>query len=106
MSEVRILPGPPANLTPMAIEVGSQAPRFSLLGSEWRGESPPRFALEDALPEGGAVLHFFPAPFTSTCEAQMCAVRDGIAAYTGLTVWWVTTHHPILIGKWEEQHGF
>jgi peroxiredoxin len=51
-------------------------------------------------------LHFFPAPFTSTCEAQMCAVRDGIAAYTGLTVWGVTTHHPILIGKWEEQHGF
>lgn len=90
----------------VTVAIGDVAPPFSLLGSEWRGEAPPRFALEDALSEGGVVLHFFPAPFTSTCLAQMCAVRDGIAAYEGVTVWGVTTHHPILIGKWQEEHGF
>ena len=88
------------------VAVGDIAPRFALLGSDWRGEAPPTFALEDALAEGGVVLHFFPAPFTSTCEAQMCAVRDGIAAYDGATVWGVTTHHPILIARWEAEHRF
>lgn len=90
----------------MTLAIGDPAPRFSLLGSEWRGESPPEFSLESALVEGGVVLHFFPAPFTSTCEAQMCAVRDSIGSYRGITVWGITTHHPILIRKWEEDHGF
>jgi peroxiredoxin len=90
----------------MTVGIGDVAPRFALLGSEWRGEAPPTFALDAALAEGGVVLHFFPAPFTSTCEAQMCAVRDGIETYDGTTVWGVTTHHPILIGKWQEEHGF
>lgn len=90
----------------MTVTIGDAAPRFALLGSEWRGEAPPTYALDTALAEGGVVLHFFPAPFTSTCEAQMCAVRDGIAAYAGVTVWGVTTHHPILIAKWEEEHRF
>lgn len=90
----------------MTVTIGDSAPRFSLLGSEWRGESPPRFSLDEALSQGGVVLHFFPAPFTSTCLAQMCGVRDGIEAYSGVTVWGITTHHPILIGKWEEENGF
>ena len=90
----------------MTVTIGDGAPRFALLGSEWRGEAPPTYTLDAALGEGGVVLHFFPAPFTSTCEAQMCAVRDGIAAYDGVTVWGVTTHHPILIAKWQEEHGF
>ncbi|MFM7718268.1 MAG: redoxin domain-containing protein [Actinomycetota bacterium] len=90
----------------MTVRLGDPAPHFELLGSDWRGESPPTYRLADALERGGVVLHFFPAPFTSTCEAQMCAVRDGIEAYEGLTVWGVTTHHPILIHRWEEEHRF
>ncbi|MFM8999195.1 MAG: redoxin domain-containing protein [Actinomycetota bacterium] len=90
----------------MTVAIGDAAPRFTLLGSEWRGEAPPTFSLDDALASGGVVLHFFPAPFTSTCEAQMCAVRDGIASYEGVTVWGVTTHHPILIARWEAEHRF
>ncbi|MFM8943698.1 MAG: redoxin domain-containing protein [Actinomycetota bacterium] len=90
----------------MTIRIGDTAPRFELLGAEWRGEAPPTFRLDEALARGGVVLHFFPAPFTSTCEAQMCAVRDGIAAYDGVTAWGVTSHHPILIAKWQEDHGF
>ena len=57
----------------MTVSIGDAAPRFDLLGSEWRGEAPPTFRLDEALSRGGVVLHFFPAPFTSTCEAQMCA---------------------------------
>ena len=90
----------------MTVSIGDAAPRFDLLGSEWRGEAPPTFRLDEALARGGVVLHFFPAPFTSTCEAQMCAVRDDVTAYEGVTVWGVTTHHPILIAKWQEEHGF
>lgn len=90
----------------MTITIGEAAPDFELLGSDWRGEAPPTFRLADALTRGGVVLHFFPAPYTSTCEAQMCAVRDDLAAYDGITVWGVTSHHPILIAKWEAEHGF
>lgn len=88
------------------IAVGDAAPGFALLGSEWRGATPPTFRLSDALSRGGVVLHFFPAPFTSTCEAQMCGVRDHLSDYDGVTVWGVTTHHPILIAKWDEEHRF
>ncbi len=60
------------------------------------------------LTERPVLLHFFPAPFTPTCERQMCAVRDQIDSYTsaGVTVWGVTGHYPQMIGAWAKEHHF
>jgi peroxiredoxin len=91
----------------MAIQVGERAPGFELLGRESRKDAP-TYRLADALAGGGVVLQFFPLPFTSVCETQMCAVRDQIDLYrdSGVTVWGVTGHYPQLIEAWDDQHHF
>jgi Peroxiredoxin len=91
----------------MPVTVGDAAPQFELLGKEW-GKDAPTYKLSDALAKGGVVLQFFPLPFTGTCEAQMCAVRDHIGAYTGagVTVYGVTGHYPMLLKAWDDEHHF
>ena len=91
----------------MPVKVGDTAPEFELLGEEW-GKDAPTHKLSEALEQGGVVLQFFPAPFTRTCEAQMCAVRDHIDDYkgAGVTVYSVTGHYPMLLKAWEDEHHF
>lgn len=91
----------------MPVKVGDTAPEFELLGEVW-GREAPTHRLSDALAEGGVVLQFFPAPFTGTCEAQMCAVRDDIEDYrgAGVTVYGVTGHYPMLLKAWDDEHHF
>lgn len=91
----------------MPLAVGDTAPNFELL-SDTSGVDAPTFKLSEALAEGGVVLQFFPLPFTGTCEAQMCAVRDHIEDYrgAGVTVWGVTGHYPQLIAAWDKEHAF
>jgi peroxiredoxin len=91
----------------MPVKVGDTAPEFELLGKEW-GKDAPTHALSEALSRGGVVLQFFPAPFTRTCEAQMCAVRDHIEDYAsaGVTVYGVTGHYPMLLKAWDDQEHF
>ena len=88
----------------MALSPGDQAPDFELYGKTARDA--PKFHLSDALAGGGVVLQFFPLPFTGTCEAQMCAVRDNIDSYEGVTVWGVTGHYPQLIAAWDREKNF
>lgn len=87
----------------MPVAVGESAPDFELYGRA-AGDAP-TYKLSDALKDGGVVLQFFPLPFTGVCEAQMCAVRDGIDAYEGVTVWGVTGHYPQLIACWDDAIG-
>jgi glutaredoxin-dependent peroxiredoxin len=91
----------------MPVQDGDAAPEFDLLGEEW-GRDAPTHTLSEALAQGGVVLQFFPAPFTGTCEAQMCAVRDHIEDYrgAGVTVYGVTGHYPMLLKAWDDQHHF
>lgn len=91
----------------MPVKVGDTAPEFELLGTRW-GKDAPTYRLSDASAKGGVVLQFFPLPFTGTCEAQMCAVRDDIDDYTdaGVTVYGVTGHYPMLLKAWDDQHHF
>ena len=91
----------------MPVKIGDTAPEFELLGKRW-GKDAPTYRLSDALAKGGVVLQFFPLPFTGTCEAQMCAVRDDIEDYTGagVTVYGVTGHYPMLLKAWDDEHHF
>lgn len=59
----------------MKIEVGSQAPGFSLYSSEKE-----KVSLTDYKGKN-VVLLFFPLAFTGVCTKELCNVRDNIGAY-------------------------
>ncbi|MFW9789355.1 MAG: redoxin domain-containing protein [Candidatus Thorarchaeota archaeon] len=61
------------------LEVGNKAPDFTL----W--ESPGKsVTLNDELQKGPVVLVFYPADFTSVCQAELCKFRDDLADYNDL----------------------
>jgi peroxiredoxin len=93
----------------MTVRVGEKAPDFELPGRrDPDGGGYQMHALSKELTERPVILHFFPAPFTSTCERQMCTVRDEIDRYAsaGVTVWGVTGHYPQMIAAWAKEHRF
>lgn len=93
----------------MTVSVGEEAPDFELPGRVDRDTGHYRMhRLSASLEDGPVVLHFFPAPFTSTCEEQMCAVRDDVDAYldAGITVWGISAHAPSIIRSWARRHRF
>ncbi len=59
----------------MKIEVGQTAPDFTLYDS---GKN--KVTLSDQRGQN-VLLLFFPLAFTSTCTAELCAVRDNISFY-------------------------
>jgi glutaredoxin-dependent peroxiredoxin len=59
----------------MKIEVGQQAPDFTLYDSDKN-----KVTLSDQKGHN-VVLLFFPLAFTSTCTAELCSVRDNISFY-------------------------
>jgi glutaredoxin-dependent peroxiredoxin len=62
----------------MKIEVGQQAPDFTLYDSEKK-----KVTLSE-LKGQNVLLLFFPLAFTSTCTKELCSVRDNIAWYNNL----------------------
>lgn len=59
----------------MSLQKGDKAPSFTLVDTDKKEVS-----LEDYKGKT-LILHFFPAAFTGTCTAQLCAIRDGISMY-------------------------
>jgi glutaredoxin-dependent peroxiredoxin len=62
----------------MKIEVGQQAPDFTLYDSEKK-----QVTLSE-LKGHNVLLLFFPLAFTSTCTKELCSVRDNIAWYNNV----------------------
>ena len=62
----------------MKIEVGQPAPDFTLYDSDKNKQT-----LSDQKGHH-VVLLFFPLAFTSTCTAELCAVRDNISFYNNV----------------------
>jgi glutaredoxin-dependent peroxiredoxin len=96
-------------VTNVPVSVGDEAPDFELPGRFERDLGAYRVhRLSEALHDGPVILHFFPLPFSSTCEEQMCGVRDSVDRYVdaGVAVWGVTTHAPVLIRNWAREHRF
>ena len=94
----------------MTVNLGEPAPDFELFGEFDRETRAYRaYHLADELKDHPMVLHFFPAPFTRVCQAQMCDVRDhaqDVYGARGVGVWGVTGHYPWLIERWEREHHF
>ena len=62
----------------MKIEVGQQAPDFTLYDSAKN-----KVTLSDQKGQN-VLLLFFPLSFTSTCTAELCSVRDNISFYNNV----------------------
>jgi peroxiredoxin len=58
----------------MSVDVGTKAPDFTLPNQDRESVT-----LSEALKKGPVVLAFFPAAFSSVCQAEMCTFRDSMA---------------------------
>lgn len=62
----------------MNIEIGRQAPDFTLFNTEKN-----KVSLTDHRGKNTVIL-FFPLAFTGVCTAELCSMRDNMAVYNGL----------------------
>jgi mycoredoxin-dependent peroxiredoxin len=87
----------------MPVEVGSQAPDFTLNDynkqqvtlSDFRGDKP-------------VLLVFYPFAFSGICQGELCQVRDEFAEYegNGVQVIGVSVDTPFSLKAWAEQQGY
>lgn len=85
----------------MAIEVGQQAPDFTLFDtdkgtvtlSEQRGKN--------------VLLLFYPLAFTGTCTAELCSVRDNLSFYnnTNAQVYGISVDSLFSNGKFKQEQN-
>lgn len=85
----------------MSIQIGQQAPAFTLHNTEKKPVSLADFQGKNV------VLLFFPAAFTGVCTAELCAMRDDIATYQGLDaqILAVSVDLPFTLGKFREEQN-
>ncbi|MFD9888983.1 peroxiredoxin [Amycolatopsis sp. NPDC058986] len=87
----------------MTVEVGSQAPDFTLNDynkqavtlSSFRGDKP-------------VLLVFYPFAFSGICTGELCQLRDEFADYDGkgVQVLGVSVDTPFSLKAWAEQQGY
>jgi len=87
----------------MAVEVGSQAPDFTLNDynkqavtlSSFRGDKP-------------VLLVFYPFAFSGICTGELCQLRDEFGDYDGkgVQVLGVSVDTPFSLKAWAEQEGY
>jgi peroxiredoxin len=86
----------------MALEIGSQAPAFTLKHKHADG-------LDDVSLESGkpTVLLFFPLAFTSVCMSEMCTIRDSLSDYEGVgaTVHGISVDSPFTLAVMAKQEN-
>lgn len=84
------------------VDTGDPAPDFTapLVGEE---TEPFRFA--EALGDGPVVLAFFPAAFSTTCTAELCAFRDDLSRFEtlGATVFGISTDLPYALARFRDE---
>jgi peroxiredoxin len=84
----------------MSLEVGQKAPDFTLPDQDRKPTT-----LSAELQKGPVVLAFFPAAFSSVCEAEMCTFRDSIAALNAAQahVFGISTDTFFALKAWGDQ---
>jgi peroxiredoxin len=86
----------------MAATIGQPAPDFALID-----QNKHRTTLEDFKGRKTLVV-FIPFPFTGVCDAEGCAIRDGLGELEELdaNVVVITAHSFATNAKWAEVNGF
>ncbi len=82
----------------MSITTGQTAPDFKLVNSDKQEVS---LSAHKGQP---VLLLFFPMAFTSVCTAELCSVRDTIAAYNTVNakVFGISVDSPFTLAKFKE----
>lgn len=85
----------------MQINKGDKAPTFKLVSSERKEVS-----LDDYKGKN-VVLLFFPMAFTSVCTAELCSMRDNLAAYNQLNaeVVGISVDSPFTLSKFKQDQN-
>ncbi len=85
----------------MAIQIGQQAPDFSLRDNQ-------KNTVTLSIQRGkNVVLLFFPLAFTSTCTKELCSVRDNIAFYnnTNAQVYGISVDSLFSLDKFKQEQN-
>lgn len=85
----------------MSLQIGDQAPDFTLYNTEKKPISLADFKGKNV------VILFFPMAFTRVCTAELCQTRDEITYYTGLNaeVLGISVDSPFTLGKFKEEQN-
>jgi glutaredoxin-dependent peroxiredoxin len=89
----------------MSIQIGSQAPNFTLVSQTASG--PQLVTLSDLIGKSNLVLLFVPMAFTGGCTTEFCEVSKGISEYSALdaTVLGISGDNPFAQEAWAQKEG-
>lgn len=89
----------------MSIQVGDQAPAFSLVSKT--SDGPQVISLSDLTKDSHVLLLFVPMAFTGGCTAEFCSITEGLDAYTALDakVVGISGDNPFAQEAWAEKEG-
>ena len=85
----------------MALQIGEQAPDFTLVNTEKQEISLSSFKGKNV------VVLFFPLAFTGVCTAELCEMRDNIATYSKLNaeILAISVDSPFSLGKFKAEQN-
>lgn len=85
----------------MAIQIGQQAPDFTLRDTEKN-----KVTLSEQKGKN-VLLLFFPVAFTSVCTAELCSVRDNLSFYNNANavVYGISVDALFSLGKFKEEQN-
>ncbi|MGW6446867.1 peroxiredoxin [Lentzea sp. NPDC055074] len=87
----------------MAVEVGAQAPDFTL--NDYNKQP---VTLSSFRGSRSVLLVFYPFAFSGTCRGELCQLRDELAEYTdaNVQVLGVSVDTPFALKAWAVQEGY
>jgi peroxiredoxin len=87
----------------MAVEVGSEAPDFTLKNQD--GED---VTLSSFRGKKNVVVLFYPLTFTGVCEGELCAVRDDLSSFQNdkVQILAVSVDSRFAHKVWADQQGY
>ncbi len=87
----------------MALEVGAQAPEFTL--PDYNKE---QVSLSDFRDRKSVLLVFYPFAFSGVCHGELCQVRDDLSDFQNdrVQVLGVSVDSPFALKAWAEQEGY
>jgi len=87
----------------MALKIGDKAPDFEL--TTLTVDGPKKLKLSSNFGKKNTVLLFVPMAFTGVCTKELCAVSQGMNAYTALNaeVWGISGDNPFAQAAWAEK---
>ena len=85
------------------VDVGDEAPDFELPDQD---RQPVR--LSSFRGEKNVVIVFYPLAFTSTCQGEMCSLRDDMTSFSGddVVTLGISVDSSAVHRKWADEQGF